>query len=41
MQLRNEFSNKMNSIFEDKFLDIAIHEQKYIAKNVEAKTGFF
>ena len=39
MELRQEFSKKMNSIFGDKFLEIAEHEQQYIAKNLETKKG--
>ena len=39
MELRQEFSKKMNSIFGDEFLEIAKHEQQYIAKNLEIKKG--
>ena len=34
MELRQEFSKKMNSIFGDEFLEIAKQEQQYIAKNL-------
>ena len=39
IQLREDFSNRINSIFGDEFLEIAKHEQQYIAKNIKIKNG--
>ena len=37
---RREFAtNHMNKLFEDNFVEVPEHEQKYIAKNIEMKTG--
>ena len=36
---RKEFEIYMNKLFEDNFLEVPEHEQKYIARNIEMKTG--
>ena len=38
-EFRKEFSNMMNRLFGDYFLEVPLHEQEFIAKNIDMKKG--